>query len=65
MQQLIMVNCQMISHTKMYWIESSKNKDTIFEHQDREVCEEICDLLNKHSKYTTYTVCPDKTGVPI
>tara|TARA_E500000081_G_C5978991_1_gene281601 strand:+ start:415 stop:582 length:168 start_codon:yes stop_codon:yes gene_type:complete len=55
----------MISHTKMYWIESSKNKDTIFEHQDREVCEEICDLLNRHSKYTTYTVCPDKTGVPI
>lgn len=56
---------KMISHTKMYWIESSKNKDTIFEHEDREVCEEICELLNKHSKFTTYTVCPERIGVPI
>lgn len=51
----------------MFWIESSKNRDTIFECDDREVCEQICEMLNKHSKYRTYTCQPEREfeGVPI
>jgi hypothetical protein len=51
----------------MFWIESSKNRDTIFECDNREVCEQICEMLNKHSKFRTYTCHPDRDfeGVPI
>jgi len=54
----------------MFSIESSKNKDVIFQSNDEDITHHICDLLNKYSSHTTYNVFPKRDkeeakGIPI
>tara|TARA_B100001113_G_scaffold353393_1_gene357533 strand:- start:2648 stop:2803 length:156 start_codon:yes stop_codon:yes gene_type:complete len=51
----------------MFAIESSNNKDLIFKCDDENITHHICDLLNKYSEHTTYSVLPDNEikGFPV
>jgi hypothetical protein len=54
----------------MFSIESSKNKDVIFQCDEEDITHHICDLLNKYSPHTTYSVIPkgnkdDIKSIPI